>query len=309
MAGDPRLEALPPITELVSRIGSLDLRTAEPAFGQLAAWIVASSTPTSNAVTALETAPAGSTPDLADEDEDEDDDGDDDDDDDGAGGDSEGDEDDDEDDDDDDDDDAEGDDEGTMQAGGLLPPLETAVARHLGALSPAVLAQLFAALFQRTPDNFPIALEIAREIARRGDDMAQAALVDAFIAASTTYEPGQRAHEDTVHDLLIDDVFRGLRSPALAKLLAWCSDDHLDEDDGDAMAPLFVPALSFANAPDRAMLVTRLENFATSLAARGRAGEYDELWEMLATLPAGASRDAIQALRARLADKLTRLRG
>jgi len=278
----------PLTTELLAALASTEVSVVQAAIDQLVTLTLASSPPGDNALPAL----LGLTkPARADDEEDDDDDDDDDDD--------EADEDDDEADDDDDDDDEadEGDDEGgaTIHArapGGALPPLDHALDQHLAQLAPETLARLFRALFQDCRDNFPAAVRIAAEVARRGDDDAQLALVDAFITANDPCDPGHRT-DDAVHDVLIDEVFPTFRTPALTWLLAWCSNRHLDDASGDRMFALFAPALAGANATDRAILVKRLEGFMREILEL-QPDRADALRSTLAALTGGAH-DAVTA--------------
>jgi len=203
-------------------------------------------------------------------------------------------------DDDDDDEVDEGDEEGggIIQARGALPAIDQALDQHLAQLSPTTLAHLFGALFRSCRDNFPAAVRAAAEVARRGTDDEQLALVDAFIRANSRHTCGNR-YDDTVHAVLIDDVFSTLRPAALTKLLAWCTNKHLDDTYGDRMFALFIPALEQATDAQRAILVTRLESFMREI-MKDQPDHADALWESLGPLrgPAG---DAIGGLRSRLA--------
>jgi len=249
----------PQMTELLDALASTEVAVVQAALDQLANLTLAASIAGSNAITTLLGLP---TPSQSGEDEDE---GDDDEDDEDVDDDDDDEEGDDAGDDEDDDEADEGDDDGgaTIQADAshdALPPIDHALDLHLAQLAPATLAQLFRALFQSCRDNFPAAARIAAEIARRGDDAAQLALVDAFITANEHHAPGHRS-EDAVHDVVIDEVFPTLRAPALTWLLAWCTTSHLDDASGDRMFALFAPALAGANEAERATLVRRLEGF------------------------------------------------
>jgi Leucine-rich repeat (LRR) protein len=241
-AARAKLRALPPIDRIVGDLAADSASVVEAALDHLATWAVASSTRDHNAIlAAFGIAPAH----VEEEDEGDDDD--------------DFDDDDDESDEDDDDDELpdEGDDAQQTRA---LPALDRALTRQLGAIAPAVLAKLFGALFHTTRDDFIAARRVAHELARRGDDAAQLAMIDAFIAACEHYDAGHR-EGGRVHDALIDDVFPRLRPPALAKLLAWAGDGHLEENHGDDLFALFRPALREARDADRATLLERLERF------------------------------------------------
>jgi hypothetical protein len=290
------LRALPPIADVVARLGSPDVSIVEAAIGELATWVDASSTRDTNATPVALGMATAKAPAQAEEDEGEDDDDDDLDDDD----------DDDEnlDDDDDDDDDDSVDEDGaahTAPRSGALPQIDAALERHLGQLSPAVLARLFGALFRSAEDDYFAADRVASEIAARGDDAAQVALVDAVIRGLEHYDAGHRMHEDTVHDAMIDDVFPALRAPALAVLLAWCANDHLHEDGGDAMLGLFEPALTRAGDGERDALIARLEKYCTDVMKYDRGPDViDAVWQMLDRIPEGANRAACDAMRDRV---------
>src|SRR5207248_8943177 len=93
-----------------------------------------------------------------------------------------------------------------------------------------------------------------------------------------------RSHEGDVYDQLIDDVLPDLRAPALAKLLAWTTNDHLHSDTGDGMIDLFVPAFDRAAADDasREVLLARLSKYITDCMDYSRGGEIvDGTWQIL----------------------------
>lgn len=201
---------------------------------------------------------------------------------------------------DDDDDEAdEGDDEtnATIQAGGELPALDHALDQHLAQLSIATLGRVFAVLFQTCHDNVPAAARIAAEVARRGTEAEQLALVDAFIAANKRHICGHRS-DDTVHAVVIDEVFPTLGPAALTRLLAWCTNKHLDDTYGDRMFALFIPALEQADDRQRTLLVQRLETFMREIAELQPAHAH-ALWDSLGPLR-GAAGDAVGGLRSRL---------
>ena len=284
-AARAELRNLPSIASIVEALGARDLAVVERACADLATWAAASSTRGANALAAalgLRTAEDSDDDDLDDDDDDDE-------------------EDDLDDDDDDDDDDLEDDDDddGVVRAGGSLPALERALDRFLARLSPTVLARLFGALFSETSDNFPAALRIANELVSRSDDAAQCILVDGFIAANEYYDAGHREHGYTVHDELIEHVFPLLGGPALAKLLAWCSDDHLD---ADGMEPLFVPAIARTAGPDREAVLARLGSYLASLAKyRGGGERVAAVW---AALGDAAHAPDVEAVRDRLAARV-----
>jgi len=187
-----------------------------------------------------------------------------------------------------------------VRAGGSLPALDTALDRYLAQLSGNVLARLFGVLFHSTSDNFPAALRIANELVSRGDDLAQCTLIDGFIGGCEYYDAGHREHGYTVHDVLLDQVFPLLGGPALAKLLAWCANDHLSTEHGDGMSVLFGPALQRARGADFDAVMARLEKYVTSMADyRGGPAKVEALWQTLAHSSDDVQR-ALAALRARL---------
>jgi len=294
-----KLRGLPTLAELEPQLASRDVDDLETVLDQLVVVAEASSTPRRNALAAL------GIPIQRDEEEGGGDDDDDDLDDDGD------DEDEDDDDDDDDEDDAEDDEDGVVHAGPHLPALDLALDRHLATLSPDVLARLFGALFRRTEDDFHATIRIANELVSRSDapevDAAQQMLVDAFAKANEHHDAGHREHGHGVHDTLIDRVFPLLRGPALAKLLAWASDDHLDDEHGDGLIALFVPALERADPVARAALIARLGRYLES-ALRYRPEVGDRVWSLLAPVAQDEVGIELAALQARLADKLAAAR-
>jgi hypothetical protein len=217
------------VAHTVERIGAPDLETAEAALVELATWVMEASPKGTNAITAaLGLAPM---PVARDEDEgfDDDDDGDEDDDDDEDG-----------DGDDDDLDDEEGEDEGVMHADAdtvlerprargnpapaALPPLDAALARHASKLSPATLAVLARALLRTPHDNFAAAATVVREIIARGDDAAQAAVIDAYMTANDANDPndlGPRAHDGIVLELAYKLACRAALSEDRVSLLKY----------------------------------------------------------------------------------------
>jgi Leucine-rich repeat (LRR) protein len=286
------LRALPPIAEIVAALDGPEVTAVEAALDQLAQWVAASSTRDRNAITAalgLAAKPV--------DDEDEDDGGDDDD------SDDDDDLDDDEDSEDDDGDDEvdEGDDDGMMHA---LPQLDRAIDRHLGALSPLVLARVFGAAFRSTSDNFAVAARVAHELARRGDAPAQLAMIDAWAFANEYYDAGHREFCGTVQDDLVDAVFPELGGAALARLLSICSDDHLDDEHGDHMVALFAPALERAQ-DELPLVVDRLEKYLLAVMDHSTGPrQIAALWAALDEVSAPAGRDAIASMRARITDRL-----
>jgi Leucine-rich repeat (LRR) protein len=287
------LRGMPSLVELEERLGARDPATVEAALAQLAAWGVAASARDANAMLAFGIP-------VTDEEE-EDDDGDDDDD--------EGDDDwDDEDD--EDEEDVEGDDDGVVHAGPYLPAIDLALDRHLGQVSPVVLARVFGALFQSTGDDFHAAIRIANELVSRDHpqiDEAQCVLVEAFAKANKFYDTGHREHGHGTHDTLIDQVFPLLRGPALAKLLGWASNGHLDDEHGDSMLSLFRPALERTSGSDRATVIARLETFLDH-AIEYRSTAVDQMFERLASVSKGEVGHALATLRARLETKLAAAR-
>lgn len=189
------------------------------------------------------------------------------------------------------------DDDGDTFQARSLPPLDDALDQHLPQLAIPTLLRVFVALFQTCRDNFPAAARIAAEIARRGEDAAQLALVDTFIAASASHDTGHRT-DDSVHDVLIDEVFPTLNAPALTRLLTWCTNRHLDDSHGDRMFALFYPALATAGDAERATLVQRLGAFMREIHDL-EPDRAETLWTSLDTLPRPAEA-AVAALRAHM---------
>ena len=184
-----------------------------------------------------------------------------------------------------------------IQARRALPAIDQALDQHLAQLAPTTLAHLFGPLFQHCRDNFTAAARIAAEIARRGTESDQVALVDAFIAANKRHTCGNRS-DDTVHGVVIDDVFPTLGPAALTRLLAWCTNKHLDDTYGDRMFALFIPALEQADDDQRAALTERLETFMREIVDLQPAHAM-ALWDSLGPLR-GAAGDAVGGLRSRL---------
>ncbi|MEO8704992.1 MAG: hypothetical protein ABI867_33375 [Kofleriaceae bacterium] len=195
----------------------------------------------------------------------------------------------------------------TLAVGGWIPALDLALDRHLARLSPAVLGALFAALFHTTGDELAAATRVAKELVSRGDapgvDAGQLAVVAGFIKASELYDAGHRAHGTGVHDTLIDAVFPHLRGPALAALLAWCSNDHLDDGHGDGLFALMPRALDRATGADLERVLARLDALVDdAIASTARPGELAErVWAMRGP---PAARAGIAAMRTRLEAKL-----
>jgi Leucine-rich repeat (LRR) protein len=266
------VRGLPALAELVVRLGDRERESVETACDQLAAWAIAASSRGKNALVALGLAAPASDHEADEADDDDDDD----------------------------------DDDRALGAGGYLPALDLALDRHLAQLSAGTLGRLFGALFQDVGDNFSAAARIARELVSRPPsaelDAAQLAVIDAFTQASEHHDAGHRAHAHTVHDLLLDEVFPLLEGPALARLLEWCSGDHLDAT-GDGMAVLFRPALERARGAELEVVIARLE------AQLGHALDYqgaeaaEALLDSLADVT-GDARLALAGIRSRLHDRL-----
>lgn len=283
------LRKLPPIAAVAADLKSDDLAVVERALEHLATWTLASSTREANAITAalgLGPAPTaeaeGDDEDQSDEDvEDlEDESGDD------EGG---------------HDDDEEWAAYGAPSGDRTLPPLDAALDRHLPAIRPMVLAQLFRALFQRMEADYTAAARVAEEVARRADDQAQALIVEAFEQASEYYDTGHRMWEDTVQDRLIEEIFPAFGGRALTKLLTTVSDGHLSED---GMEALFVPALERASGEDRGALFARLERYVVERLPYLELEALDALWAQLAQLESPEARAGLEAVKARLAAQL-----
>jgi hypothetical protein len=185
-----------------------------------------------------------------------------------------------------------------------LPPLARPIKRHLGTLSPLALAHVFGAAFRSTRDNFAVASRVAHELARRGDAPAQLALIEAWKAANA-HDAGHRAFCGTVQDDLVDAVFPELGGAALASLLASCSNDHLDDDHGDHMVALFVPALSRATGDEVPRIIDRLASYIGSMLDHSSGPQQiAALRNALDEVTAPASRDAIANMWLAIADRL-----
>jgi hypothetical protein len=184
---------------------------------------------------------------------------------------------------------------------GALPALDAALDRHLAQLSPAVLVRVFRCAFHASDDDHDAAVRAAGEVARRGDEAAQLALAEAFEHAHEHYDPGHRSFESTTQDRLIDDVLPQLGGRALARLVAWCSDGHLAEDQ---LAALFAPAIERSRGDDREAVANRLAEHVEYRAQYQRPDDVAGLFASLAEVAGPEAQAAVARVKASVEDKL-----
>ena len=127
--------------------------------------------------------------------------------------------------------------------------LDTAIEKHLKNISEDSLVTIFGMTFKNVGyDNYNAALLVLGEIIARKNSTTQEQIIEKFLKACENYSAGHRFYENTVHDILLDDLFAQFTSEALYKLLKGLKSDMLSVQDGDNMATLFVPA--FQNTKD-----------------------------------------------------------
>lgn len=127
--------------------------------------------------------------------------------------------------------------------------LDSAIQKHIKNLSNKTLITIFEMTFKSVGyDNFNAALIVLQEIIVRKDAATQEKIIKKFYKACEYYDAGHRFWSYTVYDQLIDVLFGQFTSEALYKLLKKASDDMLNNESGDAMDGLFVPA--FQNTKD-----------------------------------------------------------
>lgn len=123
-----------------------------------------------------------------------------------------------------------------------LPELDSVIERHIEDFDEAVLLHLCAQGLHTLFDNYNFVLICTRELIRRKHIDAQLRFMDIVIAARDEYDPGHRAHENTVLDQLIETLLARFEVEPLAHLLDGLDYSVLSTDGSDGFAALFEAA-------------------------------------------------------------------